>query len=106
MGGMADGWQLTPDTWLAREATVNGGVNPPLRGGDRHGQIVRTIGRGNGPKRGDFRGLLAAIGVAKGRIGGLESREKGVFCVREGKLVGGEWFSGQNQTLCPRQARP
>ena len=69
---------LTTDHWRAREATVNGGVNPPLRG-DKHGQSVRQEGRGNVRKRGGFRGFLGAKGGAKRRILGLESRKKRRF---------------------------
>ena len=82
---MADGWQLTLGE---REATVNGGVNPPLRGGDNRGQCVRKQGRGNVRKMGVFRGLWAGKGGSKGRILASESRNKGAF-LRTGGVIGG-----------------
>jgi len=67
-----------------REAAVNGGVNPPLRGGDKRGQFVRKKGRGNGPKRGDFRGLFGEIGVKKRLFLARKAGKKALFGVREG----------------------
>ena len=50
-----------------------------LRSAPACGQVVRKEGRGNGPKRGDFRRFWAGKGGSKGRILASESRNKGAF---------------------------
>ena len=83
-----------------------GGVNPPLRGGDKHGHFVRNKGRANVRKRGDLGGALRAKGGQKGVFGASKGGKRALFGEREGKLGVAEGFLGQKRTICPFQRPP
>jgi len=61
----------------AREATVNGGINPPLWGEDNRGQCVRNTGRKNMRKLGVFGGDFWQNTGQKGAVLAQKSEGKG-----------------------------
>ena len=68
------------------------------------GNVSETMGSKMGAKGVVLGGLGREKGGEKGVFVASEAGKKALFGVPEGKLAGGEGFSGQNRTLCQCQS--